>query len=82
MTWNDIMESSGGKRKGHGSNNHHIPITNIIKEAQNRLAQLNLDEEDMMFSLRIGSKKRIWGFLRSRVFEIIWYDENHEIYKD
>lgn len=81
MTWQQIMNASGGKAEGHGSNSHFIPIADIAKEAQERLAFLNLDAEDMIFSLRIGAKKRIWGMLRNRALEIIWYDENHEIYE-
>ena len=79
MTWQQICSAAGGKSKGHGSNSHFIPISSLIKEAQDRLAYLNLDTEDVVFSLRIGNTKRIWGLLRSRALEIIWYDENHEI---
>lgn len=81
MQWQDIMSASGGKRKGHGSNSHYISISDIKKEAQDRLVALNLDDQDTIFSLRIGGQKRIWGLLRSRVLEIIWYDEKHEIYQ-
>ena len=79
MTWNDISSSSGGKRTG--SNSHFVEIGRLIKEARDRMTYLHLDTEDMIYSLRIGSKKRLYGLLRSRVFEIIWYDENHEIYE-
>lgn len=80
LTWQDIMSASGGKRKGNGSNSHYIAISEICREAQQRLIAIKLDAEDTLFSLRIGSKKRLWGLLRSRAFEMIWYDKNHEIY--
>lgn len=80
MTWQEIMSASGGKRKGNGSNSHYIQISDICKEAQDRLSDLKLDDNDVIFSLRIGSRKRIWGLLRSRTFEVIWYDPEHEIY--
>ncbi|MBR1893264.1 MAG: hypothetical protein IJ815_07015 [Lachnospiraceae bacterium] len=81
LTWQEIETASGGKKKGHGSNSHSIPIYNLINEAQKRLSDINLGAEDYIFSLRINAKTRLWGFRRDEVLEIIWYDKEHEICK-
>ncbi len=80
MTWSEISSSSGGKAKGNGSNSHFVSISNLSREAKQRIIDINLGSEDVLYSLRLGSRKRLYGILNSRIFEIIWYDENHEIY--
>lgn len=77
MTWNEILAQNGGKT--HGTNSHPIPISNLTKEAQERLAELRLDDMDDIFSLRVTSKTRIFGRRSERVLKIIWFDFNHEI---
>lgn len=76
MTWREIKQQTHGE-KGKSSN-HFVDISKLCKEAQKRLSQLQLTEN--IFSLRIKGKVRIYGVLESRVFEILWYDPNHEIY--
>lgn len=79
MTWKEIMSQSGGRNKG--TNNHFIDFKSIDKKAQDRLRQLNLMEfSDNLFSLRLNSKTRLFGFLDSSgVFSILWLDNNHEV---
>lgn len=71
MTWSDIMVK--GKKQ-----NHHIEVASCIKEAQTRLNNLNI-YEDQLFSLRLTGTTRIYGILKDGVFSILWYDCNHEI---
>lgn len=78
MTWYEIESASGGKKNG--TNSHDILINDIIKDAQKRLGDLHLDNEDVIFSLRINGTLRIWGFRRENILEIIWIDDNHAIY--
>ncbi len=80
LTWNEILSASGGKKKGRGTNNHSIQISELIQEAQKRLVELNFDNEDVIFSLRISARKRLWGFRQGNILEIVWFDTNHEIY--
>ena len=81
LTWQTIMSDKGSKKKGHGSKSHYVECSKLTREAQKRLKDINLGGEDVLFSLRIGSKKRLYGILHDRWFEIIWYDTKHEIYK-
>jgi hypothetical protein len=69
MTWTDIQR--GGS--------HYVATNQIISEAQKRLSELNLDDFDELFSLRIGNKPRLWGMKINNVFSGLWWDCNHEI---
>ncbi len=77
MTWAEIEMPSGGKKSG--TNSHSIPCNKLCKEARKRLQKLNLDDIDELFSLRVGGKVRIWGIRRGRVFQILWFDFEHEV---
>ena len=77
MTWAEIQTASGGKASG--TNNHFENICEMIPEAQKRAAELKLDC-DQLFSLRITGIKRLYGMLIDGVFNIIWFDPEHEIY--
>ncbi|OQY48005.1 MAG: hypothetical protein DRR08_25815 [Candidatus Parabeggiatoa sp. nov. 2] len=70
-TWADI-KSDG--------NNHYINLydkgANI--EAKNRLKQLKLDDfKDLIFSLRLSGKERIYGILDGYILKILWWDPYH-----
>lgn len=71
QTWKDITITA--KKE-----NHHINISKFIKEAQNRLEELKIDEDEL-FSLRLSGTERLFGILSDGIFQIIWYDCNHEI---
>lgn len=76
MTWKEIMQSSGGRKNG--TNSHFISMNDICSKAQKRAHELYLDIDEI-FSLRLGSRKRLFGSIQDGVFSIIWYDPNHEI---
>ncbi|MGM0302107.1 hypothetical protein IGI66_001724 [Enterococcus sp. AZ048] len=71
MTWNDIQVNAK-------KNNHFINVSDMIKEAGQRLDYLGI-VEDQLFSLRITGKMRIFGILRTGEFEVLWLDCDHEI---
>jgi hypothetical protein len=77
MTWQEILSATGGR--SHGNNSHNISVSELIKEARDRLAEINLDDVDELFSLRLEGKIRIWGMLDNDVLKILWYDPKHEI---
>ncbi len=79
MTWDEILRASGGKGKGRGNNSHSIQVNNIIKSAQKRLMEIQQDDVDVLFSLRLRGKFRIWGIRDGRVLKVIWFDFEHEI---
>lgn len=78
MTWNSIAQITHGKKNK--TNNHFVPIKNLIREAQVRLEELGYSEETEIYSLRLGGTIRIYGFRRKSYLDIIWVDPIHEIY--
>ena len=76
-TWGDIFMDTAGRRNN--TKNHAIETSRIIKEAQQRLADINLDDFDMLHSLTITGKQRLWGVMVSGVFCVVWLDKEHEI---
>lgn len=78
MTWSEILTQNGGRGKKGGTNSHFIPMYNLVKEAQDRAAELNI-LEDGLISLRITSKKRVFGIMEDGVLNIVWFDRSHEI---
>ena len=69
MFWKDIV----------GRNNHEIPVSSIISEAQKRLAQIRLDDTEVLFSFRLTGEQRIWGIKAGNIFKILWWDPKHQI---
>lgn len=59
-------------------NNHHVNVSSFIKEAQSRLLELKIIEDEL-FSLRLSSRERLYGILKDGVYQIIWYDSEHKI---
>jgi hypothetical protein len=77
MTWHEILKASGGR--SNGNNNHEIPISDLCSDARKRLEELNLDDTDSIFSLRLAGKQRIFGIKEKRVLKIIWFDPDHSV---
>lgn len=58
---------------------HAMAVDQICDESQNRLVELEKVEEDI-YRFRLGNRRRLWGFRIVNVFEILWYDPEHNIY--
>ena len=72
MTWGEIERNK--KR------DHSVPVEGIVKEALERLAELKLDDIDDLFRFRLSGKMRVWGIRIGRVFQLLWWDPEHEIW--
>lgn len=76
MTWFEI----GRAEKQH----HYLDWTKLSKEARDdfeRLCKVRVcrdDEREVIFSLRLSGKQRVIGLRLSGVFEVIWWDPEHE----
>lgn len=86
--WNDIFDKiksfesmTWAEIKKNKKNNHSVKVSKIYPVAQNRLVEIELDDVEELFSLRLGSKKRIWGIRNGRVLNILWWDPNHTVCK-
>lgn len=58
---------------------HLVDVKNIISKAQNRLREIEKDDIDQLFSLRINAKNRLWGIKEGNIFWLLWWDAQHEI---
>lgn len=75
MPWNQIKQAAGGRSSG--TNSHSLPVDGFIKEAQKRLEQLKLDDNDELFSLRLNNTLRLYGIRDGRVLRFVWHDPYH-----
>ena len=69
MTWTDL--------RNHGC--HLVSIEDLCKTAQTRLIDINQDDKDELYSIRLSGKVRVWGVKESNVIRLLWWDPEHEI---
>lgn len=69
QTWGEILLTN--KKQ-----NHLLDMNVLNKVAQDRLASKYIEAESLI-SLRITGKHRLYGYMSGRVFNILWYDDNH-----
>ncbi|MBF0552300.1 MAG: hypothetical protein HQK60_17420 [Deltaproteobacteria bacterium] len=71
-TWHEIFVQDNWR-------NHSIPVSDLCKEAQDRLKEIKQDDIDSLVSLRLAGTERIWGIRDRHIFKILWWDPDHEI---
>lgn len=69
QTWNEILVKD--KKQ-----NHSIHVEDLNKEAQGRLAAKYIEAESLI-SLRVTGNHRLYGYMTGRVFNVLWYDDDH-----
>lgn len=79
-TWEEILTTTAGRK--HNTQSHPMPVGILDKAAAKRLTELNLDSYDVLYSLTITGKQRVWGIMieETGTFQLLWYDAQHEIY--
>lgn len=70
MTWGEVMT---------GKKHHLVDVSRISPKAQKRLDEIGQVDTDQLFSFRLSGKERIYGIRVSDIFEILWWDPNHEV---
>ena len=68
-TWEEILVAD--KKQ-----NHSIKANKLNKGARDRLAAQYI-EMDSVISLRLTGAHRLYGYIVGRVFNIMWYDDDH-----
>lgn len=63
-----------------GKKNHEIPVERLSPEAQARLQELQLDEYDVVLSLRVAKRERVWGIKTPTGVLLLWWDPEHTVY--
>lgn len=77
LTWKEIESQTHGPQNK--SKNHPINISQLNKEAQDRLKELKQDDVDELYSLRLEGQLRIFGIRELNCLKILWIDIKHEI---
>jgi hypothetical protein len=77
MTWGEIEKKLIGKGT---QQNHFMPVNKICKDARNRLKEINLDDQDYLYSLRFSGTERLWGIREAEILYILWWDHDHSVY--
>lgn len=81
VTWQEILDASGGKSDGRGNNNHFIPATKLPYDERKIFAKLGyMKDFEKVFSLRLSGKERLIGVVDMNVFEILWFDAKHKFF--
>lgn len=71
QTWNEILIINRER-------NHSISIDSINSEARKLLIK-NKEDVELVYSLRLSSTERLFGIIDHGMFDIMWWDPNHEI---
>lgn len=58
---------------------HFIAVPSLCKEAKDRLSDLQLDDLDELYSIRITGKTRVFCIHREDVLSVLWYDPEHAV---
>jgi hypothetical protein len=69
LSWQDL--------RNNGS--HFVNREDLCSEAQKRLTNIQKEDLDQLFSLRIMGRKRIWGIKEGNILWFLWWDPNHEV---
>jgi hypothetical protein len=69
MTWQEHYKNGS----------HLVKIVKILPSMQKRLIEIEKEDLDELYSLRLSGKKRIWGIKESNILWLLWWDPNHEI---
>jgi len=73
MTWTEILVNARHQ-------NHMIRADKICTDAQARLAAIGRGDTEMVLSLRVSAKERVWGILEGAVLRVLWWDPQHLVY--
>lgn len=70
LSWQDLVKNGS----------HLVDIEQLCPEAQKRLYQIQKEDLDQLFSLRITARKRVWAIKEGKILWLLWWDPNHEVY--
>jgi hypothetical protein len=62
-----------------GRKHKFVKIDALCPDAQKRLAEIELDDLDGLWELRVSGERRIWGHRVGHVFYPVWWDPEHAV---
>lgn len=80
-SWNEVENKRyNGKEKFRKLLNKYQHLESICREAQKRWLSLGLlSQFEVLFRMRLGTDRRIWGIRIQHHFYLVWYERNHKI---
>jgi hypothetical protein len=79
LTWTEVRAQMARGKKRAGLKHKFIPAENVCNLAQQRLAEIKLDEFDQLFRFRLGNFERLWGVIHEHTFYPVWWDPDHKV---
>ena len=62
------------------ASNHSTPLSKMSPEAKKRLRELQLDDQDKLWSFRITQQRRFWCIKHENIYALLWWDPLHKVY--
>ena len=69
QTWSEILVRDKQQ-------NHSLDLNDLNRVDQDRLITRYIEAESLI-SLRVTGTHRLYGYMTGRVFNILWYDDEH-----
>jgi hypothetical protein len=81
-TWTQVQAQMYSPRNKPARQKHHYQgVDTLAAQAQARIVAAGLEEVvNEVFRFRLGSTKRLWGFVADAVFYVLWWDRDHKVY--
>ncbi|UGX87143.1 hypothetical protein [Phyllobacterium meliloti] len=79
LYWHEILAQRTGSGHKRHKKNHSQAWDSLCAEAQERWLEIGRGEDEL-FRFRTGGKGRIWGFRDGHIFNVVWWDAEHQIY--
>lgn len=55
-------------------------VEDLPRPAQDRLMELDKDDETQVHRLRLTGERRLYGIMREHVFHVLWWDPEHQVF--
>ncbi|MGP5523986.1 hypothetical protein ACTXM3_11930 [Glutamicibacter arilaitensis] len=55
-------------------------VSKLPEPAASRIKAIKRDDEDCVHRLRFTGKQRLYGIMRENVFNVLWWDPEHEVW--
>ena len=62
------------------ASNHSAPSSEVSQEAKKRLRELQLDDQENLWSFRITQQRRFWCIKHENIYALLWWDPCHKVY--
>ena len=58
---------------------HKVSKDQFVRQAYDRLLEIQQDDVDELWRLQFGARLRLWGIRDRRVFRVLWWDPGHRV---